>query len=324
MKMTILWVAIISFCAGATTSWLFTTKSRLSEAGHSDLSDESDADVREQTNEVELDEQALTLIDVNTVAARRTTFVERVPVRGQIARDAIETVHLIAPHRSLLVECKTKIGNVVAKDEVLCVLQSNEAGYLTEIKSPISGVVIADYTKQGAELANLSSLHTVADLSRLYANFDVYERDISGLAMGQKLVVTCISYPNDRYGGEVIFISPGVDENTRTIKIRAVLENPQNRLKLGMFVNAEILVESQEQFIIVPQQAVLHAEGGRFVFVQMAEGKFESRRVSVAKETREQVAISSGLNEGDLVVTNGAFLLKSELFKSKMGAGCAE
>lgn len=315
---TIFLVATISFCAGAATSWFFTNQPRPNEAGH------SNAGHQEQTNEVELSEQAVTLLDINTVEAKWSALVEKVPVRGQIAQDAIRTFHLTAPHRGLLVECRTKIGDAVAKDDVLCVLRNNETGDLTETKSPIGGVVIADYTKQGAEVANLSSLHTVADLSRLYANFDVYERDIAALAVGQKLIVTCISYPNEIYNGQVDFISPRVDEHTRTIKIRAIVENPQNRLKLGMFVNAEVLVESQEQFITVPQQAVLHAEGGRMVFVQVAEGKFEPRQVTVAKETRDQLAISSGLNEGDPVVTNGAFLLKSELFKSKMGAGCAE
>jgi biotin carboxyl carrier protein len=318
MKKATILIALISFLAGAGTSRFFapgsasSTDTCLLENAH------------EEPNGVELSKEAAEILEVNTIEAKRSTLVEKVIVRGQIAQDAVETIHAKAPHSGSIIECRTKLGNSVKKDELLCILKNRQTGNLSEIKSPINGVVISDYVKQGEEIDNLASLHTIADMSRLYANFDVYERDIAALKIGQKILVSGAAWPGKNFEGELVFISPRVDQETRTIKIRAIVENPLNLLKLGMFVNGEIVVESQNKLVTVPRQAILYAEGARMVFVQTEDNRFEPRIVTVTKEAGEFAAVSSGLIEGDRVVTNNAFLLKSELFKVKLGTGCAE
>jgi multidrug efflux pump subunit AcrA (membrane-fusion protein) len=317
MKKATILIALISFLAGMGTGRLF--------APHSEQAMDSclHEDVHEDSHEVILSKEAAETLEFNTVEAKRAPLVEKVTVRGQIAQDAVETIHVKAPHNGSIVECRTKLGSSVKKDELLCVLRNRQTGNLSEIKSPINGVVISDYAKQGEEIDNLAPLHTVADLSRLYANFDVYERDIAALKTGQKILISSSAWPGKTFKGELVFISPRVDHETRTIKIRAIADNPLNLLKLGMFVNGEVIVESQDSPITIPKQAILYGEGTRMVFVQTGDNKFEPRAVIVTKEAGELAAIGSGLKEGDRVVINNAFLLKSELFKAKLDDGCA-
>jgi len=91
-----------------------------------------------------------------------------------------------------------------------------------------------------------------------------------------------------------------------------------------MFITAEVIVESAEEFIVLPQDAVHHLSGKRIVFVKAGDNDFQAKEVVVTKESKESVAIAEGIKEGEVIVTKDGFLLKSELLKAKMGEGCAE
>jgi len=278
----------------------------------------------EGEGEVKLSKASQEIIGLETVAAKRSHFVEKIPVTGQIAQDAEEIVHVVPPATGVIVECKAKMGDLVKKDDTLCIIKHNGSEALIEVKTPIAGVVIADFAKKGEKADAVSALHTVANLTTLLATFDVYEKDISQIRLGQKIIVRSVAYPQETFEGEVTFISPRVDENTHTIKIRATVKNPQNLLKFGMFVNAEVVVESREEFFVLPQDAVHRVSGKRIVFVKAGDDDFQVKEVVVTKESKESVAIAEGIKEGEIVVTKDGFLLKSELLKEKMGEGCAE
>jgi len=136
--------------------------------------------------------------------------------------------------------------------------------------------------------------------------------------------VRSVAYPDKAFEGEITFISPRVDKDSHTVKIRGLIQNPEYLLKLGMFVNAEIMVVSEDKYIIVPQEAVHIIDAKKVVFIKKGEEEFEAREIKVKDETKDEVAISEGVNEGEAIVIQDGFLLKSELLKSKMGAGCAE
>ncbi|HAZ10606.1 MAG TPA: hypothetical protein DCY56_05835 [Candidatus Omnitrophica bacterium] len=278
----------------------------------------------EGEGEVKLSKASQEIIGLETVVAKRSHFVEKIPVTGQIAQDAEEIVHVVPPVTGIIVECKAKMGDLVKKDDTLCIIKHNGSEALIEVKTPIAGVVIADFAKEGEKADAVSALHTVANLTTLLATFDVYEKDISQIRLGQKIIVRSVAYPQETFEGEVTFISPRVDENTHTIKIRAAVKNPQNLLKFGMFVNAEVVVESREEFFVLPQDAVHRVSGKRIVFVKAGDDDFQVKEVVVTKESKESVAIAEGIKEGEIVVTKDGFLLKSELLKEKMGEGCAE
>lgn len=285
---------------------------------------EKEEGCHEVESEIKLSQISQQAIGLETVVAKRSHFIEKIPVIGKIAQDVEGVTHVVSSQAGIIVERKAEIGRFVNKDDALCVIKINGVDTLNEIKSQIAGTIIADFTKEGEKVDIVSSLYTVADLTKFLASFDVYEKDISQIKLGQKLIVHSIAYPQETFEGGIIFISPRVDEDTHTIKIRATVKNPQNLLKFGMFVNADVMIESSEEFIILPQDAVHRLSGKRIVFIKAGDNDFQAKKVVVAKESKESVAIAEGITEGEIVVIKDGFLLKSELLKAKMGKACTE
>ena len=270
---------------------------------------------------------------------------------------------MVSPVIGTIAEAKAQIGSVVQKDELLCVVSKvnpvrepssltgvdggikppslmkalhpqqelgafsngvNGEASLHEVKAPTAGTVIGAFGKVGDRVDTVSSIYTIADLTKLWATLEVYEKDIAEIKLGQKAAVRTVAYPDRVFEGEIVFISPRVDENTHTIKVRIEVQNTNNELKLGMFVNADIVIESDAKYIVLPQEAVHIVDGKKIVFIKTADEKFEVRKVKIRDEADSTVAVYEGIKEGEAVVIQDGFLLKSELLKSKMGEGCAE
>ena len=291
-----------------------------SEVGDNHKEDQDDH--HKEENELELSKASQELIGLKTQETKLAYFTRKIAVIGQIAQDPESSSHVTVPASGILVECKVKIGMVVKKDEMICVIKNGDS--LIEIKAPASGVVISDSFKTGDKVDTVSSMHTIADLSKLWVTLDVYEKDIADVKLGQKISIQSIAYPGKNFPGEITFISPRVDEDTYTIKVRALIQNPDYLLKLGMFINADIIVESQDKDIVLPAEAVHFIGENRVVFINTEEEKFRIRVVAIKDQTKDKVAIYEGLNEGEYVVVAAGFLLKSEFLKSQMGEGCAD
>jgi cobalt-zinc-cadmium efflux system membrane fusion protein len=116
-----------------------------------------------------------------------------------------------------------------------------------------------------------------------------------------------------------------VEPEARTIEVRVVVDNPDGRLKPNMFASATLSVEAQgaASGVVLPAGAITEVEGQTAVFVQMGDGRFEVRPVTILERSASEALVTAGLAAGDLVVTDGAFALKSELEKSELGDGHA-
>jgi multidrug efflux pump subunit AcrA (membrane-fusion protein) len=312
-------VIIVSFTLG-----IIVSQTLIKREGRQAHSEKEEGCHEEEAGGIKLSQASQQAIGLETVVPKRSRFIEKIPVTGQIAQDAEEITHIVSSESGVIAERKTEIGRLVNKDEALCVIKINGADTLNEIKSPLAGTIIADFTKEGEKVDTVSALYTVVDLTKLLASFDVYEKDVSQIKLGQKLAIRSIAYPQETFEGEITFISPRVDENTHTIKIRGRVKNDRNLLKMGMFITAEVIVESDEEFIVLPQNAVHHLSGKRIVFVKAGDNDFQVREVVVTKESKDSVAIAEDIKEGEVIVIKDGFLLKSELLKAKMGEGCAE
>jgi multidrug efflux pump subunit AcrA (membrane-fusion protein) len=282
------------------------------EAGHHDEEDV-----------VHIKEESQKMMDLELMTAQKRTFVSTIEVTGEIAKETEHMSHIVSPEPGFLKSYKVALGDTVEKGTSLCTVES-KAGKLMDIPSPGHGIVFAQYLKAGDPVDALTSIMTVADPDILRASFNVYEKDIGGIRMGQKVLIRSVAYPDKTFDGKLVYISPSVDEKTRTIKIRVDVSNGEHLLRFGMFVMGNIMMESKEQYYAVPSGAVHFMNGKRVVFVRISDKEFQAREVKIAEETKDEVAIREGLCEGDSVVVKESFLLKSELLKSKMGAGCAE
>jgi membrane fusion protein, copper/silver efflux system len=193
------------------------------------------------------------------------------------------------------------------------ILESKEIKETFYIYADYSGVVqtrrisVGDYVKQGGVLFN------VQNLNKLWVIFDVYEKDLHRVKVGDLITFTTQSIPGEKFSASVSFIDPVINPKTRTADIRIEMSNRNNRLKPDMFVSGELsnFIES-EMNIIVPKSAVLWTGQRSVVYVKVPElniPSFEFREVLLGDEIGSNYQIISGLEVGEEVVTHGAFVI---------------
>lgn len=267
---------------------------------------------------IELSKESQGLAGIETAKITRSSFAARIPVSGRIAQDVENVRYVFSPEAATVLECHSVLGSIVQKDDVVCVIKLNSDNQSVEIKAPISGTIISEFIKKGEHVDETTALYAIADLSKLWANFDVYEKDIAAVKLGQKIIVYPLSYSEKSFMGKIVFISPRVEESTYTVKIRAEVENKDYLIKLGMSVKGEVLANEEESAIAVPTEAVQTVENKTVVFKKIEEGKFESQEVDIKFTTKESVVIGRGLKEGDEIVVKGSFILKSKMLESEM------
>jgi Cu(I)/Ag(I) efflux system membrane fusion protein/cobalt-zinc-cadmium efflux system membrane fusion protein len=178
-------------------------------------------------------------------------------------------------------------------------------------RSPVSGFVIEKHVLQGMHVTPGTSLYTVADLSRIWVEADVYEQELARVRVGTPAAVTVDAYPGERVQGRVIHVYPYADERTRTVKVRLDLPNPGNRLKPGLFANVE-LETAIGSGLVIPVNALLDSGAEQVVFVAKGDGYFEPRPVRVGHRLGDAVQILDGLTAGERVASGAAFLIDSE------------
>lgn len=189
--------------------------------------------------------------------------------------------------------------------------------------SPISGTVVERNATPGQIAGPETNLFTVADLRRVWITADVYESDLAHVKNGAAAEVSPQALPGQNFTGRVTYAGGVVDPESRTFKVRIVVENPRLVLRPGMFAQVRIETTSPQANggpIVVPELAVQDLNGTRVVFVATAPGHFAARRVTLGPRTSGgHVTVQSGLRAGELLVVNGAFRLKAELTKASFG-----
>ena len=183
------------------------------------------------------------------------------------------------------------------------------------LNSPIDGIVVERNATVGASVGTDANLFKIIDLSRVWIDADVFEKDLPRVRPGQEVKLTVTAFPQSTFSGKVIFVDSVVDPNTRTVKVRTEVANPDGRLKPDMFANVQIVTDVNRAAISIPQSAVLNDEGKSIVFVAQGTG-YEKRQVQAGIQNNDRVEIVDGLNAGDKVVVKGNYLL---LEQSKPG-----
>ncbi len=268
---------------------------------------------------IELSAESQELAGIETAKVASSSFAAKIAVSGRIAQDVEEVKYVFSPETAHIERCHAALGAIVEKGEVVCMVQLHSNNQSVAVKAPISGTIISEFVKTDEHVDETTALYAIADLSKLWANFAVYEKDIASVKLGQTILVYPLAYPEKSFTGKIVFISPRVDESSYTVKIRAEVENKNYLIKLGMSVRGEIIVNDETATIAVPAEAIQTVENKTVVFKKTAEGTFEPRAVEIKSRTKETVAIRHGLEAGDEIVVKGSFILKSKMLESEMG-----
>jgi cobalt-zinc-cadmium efflux system membrane fusion protein len=181
------------------------------------------------------------------------------------------------------------------------------------IHAPISGTVTERTITNGQFVGNDSNaLLTIADLSTVWVQADIFERDLHRIAAGLKADVTTAAYPRDHFSAQVARIGTVVDAQTRTAKMRFVVANPGLRLKPGMFTTAELQVPTESPgALTLPMKAVFVENGHSYAYVESGRGIFVRRELETQPSSGDRVRVSRGLAPSDRVVSDGVLLLRA-------------
>jgi membrane fusion protein, heavy metal efflux system len=189
-----------------------------------------------------------------------------------------------------------------------------DAALMTAIRAPFAGVIIRVAAAPGDVVEASAELFSVADLSTVYVQAQVYEKDLSQVQVGQTASIAIDSYPGEHFTGPVASISDLIDPQTRTAAVRCQVANPRARLKLDMLATIQFPTSMKRAAISVPSDAIQDIEGKPRVFVRTSPSNFSVRQVETGSAADGRIEIIRGLKEGEPVVSKGAFAVKSVLF----------
>jgi len=189
----------------------------------------------------------------------------------------------------------------------------------TEIHAPFAGVVIKAETAPGELFDADRELFSIADLSRVWVQAEVYEQDLARVQQGQNATISVDTYPNEKFAGKVTYIADVLDPQTRTARVRCEVANPSVRLKLDMFAAIELPTHFRRRALVAPLSAIQEVNGSKVVFIRKTSTQFEMRPVTLGKPLEDITEIEAGLREGEDVVTAGSFHLKSIALSGQIG-----
>lgn len=188
---------------------------------------------------------------------------------------------------------------------------STERSTRMELRAPIDGV-LADVDISPGELVEPGRrAFLIVDPAVLWVEAKVYEADLGRMTSKASAHVVVDAYPDQQFRGELLALGEVVDPDTRTVKALFRVDNPERRLKLGMFAHVQIGAGAPAEVLVVPESAVLDVDGRRVVFVHTAPEEFQSREIAVGRRDGDKIEVRAGLVAGDRVVITGLLSLKN-------------
>jgi cobalt-zinc-cadmium efflux system membrane fusion protein len=260
-------------------------------------------------------ERARALVDAQAISqgefqAREGAFL----TRRAAAEAAERTLHLFG-------ETQAEIDRLRARVESDDPFHTPEDGGLLALRAPFAGTVVERKVTPGTLFEALQPLLTLADLDEVWVFLEVYEKDLSLLRRGVSVTIRTEAWPQETFRGAVDFIGSVVERDTRTVRVRATVPNPDRKLRPGMFVKGQVDVPQSYEgrtVLAVPQSALQTLGGRTTVFVQEEPGVFGRRAVETGHSFEGFTEIYSGIEEGDVVVAEGSFVLKSEFARANL------
>ena len=255
---------------------------------------------------VEKDAPLLSIYSPDLLTSERE-FVELLRMRDQAkSKDARE-----APAR-LIESAKRRLRLWNVTEEQIAELEkTRKASDTLTLLSPFRGVVQSVPLEQGKNVKVGDMLVEVADLGVVWVWAEFYENELSMLSVGQKFAITAKSYPGEKFEGTLSVINPFLDETKRTAKVRIDINNPDFKLRPGMYVNAELGMDMGEA-LTIPVSAIMPTGTRSVVFVDKGEGKLEPRIVQLGSKYGDIYEVQSGLQENERVVSSANFLIDAE------------
>ncbi len=262
---------------------------------------------------VELSDAKITAVGIELAKAGPATLRDSLRLNGIIQPNQEALTQVTPRFPGVVREIRKRIGDPIAKGDLLATVESNQSLTVYELRSPIAGTVIDRQISLGEYASEQKPSFVIADLSSVWIDFSVYRRDISRVRVGDTIVID----PED--GGapiesKITYVSPVGTSDTQSSIARAVVDNSASRLRPGFFVTGRLMMGAKDVAIAVKASALQTLENRAVIFVRNGS-KFEARDVETGDRDRDNVEITFGLMSGDIYAAKNSFIIKAELAK---------
>ncbi|MDZ4858832.1 MAG: efflux RND transporter periplasmic adaptor subunit [Candidatus Hydrogenedentes bacterium] len=256
-----------------------------------------------------------------TLAREQDLHVRKISPRQDVEAAQAE----VAVYQSAIEEGRQHLLALgLTKEEVAALLSEKTDSPTLPVRAPFAGTIVERNATRGQSVRSGDALFQIADLSTMWMEFSIPENQIAVVSTGTTIDVRFDAYPGLSFDGEVEWIGASIDTQTRMVKARAVLANSQGILKDGLFARVTIRGAMTNAGLSVPESAIQDVDGRPVIFRKLEDDLYETLPVELGAETDGQVVVLAGLAEGDLIVTQGSYVVKSELLKGRLGAGCTD
>lgn len=250
---------------------------------------------------------------ISTVAAGPATLTETIPLYGVVKPDAERIRRVSARYPGLVREVSARIGDTVRKGETLATVENNESLQVYSIRAPMEGVVVERNANPGESVAD-GVLFTLADVSSVWVELEVFHRDVGRVKRGQEVRI-------DDFEGEgvdtgrIVYVAPVGAPASQSVLARVLVPNADAHLAPGLYVTGQVVVARESVPLSVPLSALQTFRDRPVVFEKVGD-TYEVRMVELGRRDSERVEVLSGLASGAAVVTSNSYLVKADIEKS--------
>ncbi|MFO1518884.1 MAG: efflux RND transporter periplasmic adaptor subunit [bacterium] len=255
---------------------------------------------------IHLNAEKQKLIGLETLSLQKKKLFRPIFATGKAIQDPQQMEFVFSPSAGTLTKIIAPVGSWVQRGAPL--VQVNGGA----VRSSKSGTVISINALPGQKIDRMIPVATVANTNPIRVIFDVFPQDMDRVRVGQKVDVNLIGHEEEIFPGRVVYLSPNLDDSSQSMKVGVEVENLGSHIKYGMFVHGKILEPISESALVIPEGALARFDQDYAVFVMKGSEEFEKRPVKVGIRGKDEVEIAGGLQEGEKIVTQGTFQLKSE------------
>ena len=204
----------------------------------------------------------------------------------------------------------------VDRTQISEIVRRGKAQQTIEIKAPADGIIASLNIREGGYLSPAQAVISAGPLDDVWVDAEVFERQAHWIKQGSNASMTLDAIPGGEWQGQVDYVYPILDPNTRTLRVRLKFPNPHGELKPNMFANVALKPVSSEKVLTIPRSSVIRSGGMTRVVLSEGEGKYRSARIEVGREAGDKIEVTKGLQQGQAIVTSAHFLLDSESSQS--------
>jgi membrane fusion protein, heavy metal efflux system len=260
-----------------------------------------------------MSEAKVAAAEIELAKAAPAVLHDSLRLNGMVQANQESLIQITPRFPGVVREVRKRIGDHVEKGDILATVESNRSLTPYELKAAFAGTIIDRQTTLGEYVSEQKPAFVIADLSTVWVDFSVYRRDLGRVRVGDQILID----PADggpKIEAKISYVSPVGSSETQSALARAVVANPEQRLRPGLFATGRLTLPAKKVAVAVKSSALQILENRTVVFVRDGE-KFEARDVEIGERDPDFVEVTFGVLEGDLYAAKNSFIVKAELAK---------